>query len=86
MVGANVQVPLSDRLALYANGSYFRPSSAAGQAASAESGYDVSMGIAWYLGRHAVSHSINGACWLPYMPVANNSTFLVDQGFRSLAP
>jgi len=29
--------------------------------------------------RSAVSHSINGACWLPYMPVANNSTFLVDQ-------
>jgi hypothetical protein len=79
MVGANVQVPLSDRLALYGNGSYFRPSAAAGAVASVESGYDVGMGVVWYFGRHAVNHSINGACWLPYMPVANNSTFLVDQ-------
>jgi hypothetical protein len=79
MVGATVQAPLSDRLALYANGSYFRPSAAAGVPALIDSGYDVSMGIVWYFGRHAVSHSINGACWLPYMPVANNSTFLVDQ-------
>ena len=36
------------------------------------------MGILWYFGGRA-SHPINGACWLPYMPVANNSTFLVDQ-------
>jgi hypothetical protein len=79
MIGANVQVPLSDRLALYANGSYFRPSTAAGPTASIESGYDVSMGVAWYYGGHALSHSINGKCWLPYMPVANNSTFLVEQ-------
>jgi hypothetical protein len=78
-VGANVQVPLTERLAMYANASYFRPSEAAGSRASIESGYDVGMGIAWYFGGHAVSHSINGACGLPYMPVANNSTFLVDQ-------
>jgi hypothetical protein len=79
MVGANVQVPLTDRLALYANGSYFRPSQSAGAEAAVESGFDVGMGVVWYFGRHAVSHSINGACGLPYMPVANNSTFLVDQ-------
>ena len=29
------------------------------------------MGVVWYFGRHAGSQSINGACWLPYMPVAN---------------
>ncbi len=78
-IGANVQVPLSERLALYANGSYFHPSEAAGIEAQIENGYDVSMGIAWYFGGHAVSHSINGACGLPYMGVANNTTFLVDQ-------
>ena len=82
MAGANVQVPLSEQLALYANGSYFRPSAAASQTAAVESGYDIGIGIVWYFGRHAVSHSINGACWLPYMPVANNSTFLVDQAYR----
>ena len=41
------------------------------------------MGVVWYFGGHAVSHSINGACWLPYMPVANNSTFLVDQNITA---
>jgi hypothetical protein len=82
-IGANVQVPLSDRLALYANGSYFRPSEAAGVVAAVENGYDVGMGIVWYFGRHAVSHSINGACGLPYMPLGNNSNFLVDQAVRS---
>ena len=78
-IGANVQVPLSDRLALYANGSYFRPSASAGAIAAMESGYDVGMGVAWYFGGNAVSHSINGRCWMPYMPMANNSNFLVDQ-------
>ena len=79
MVGANVQVPLSDRLALYANGSYFHPTASAGPDAAMTSGYDVSMGVMWYFGRHADSQSINGACWLPYMPMGNNSNFLVDQ-------
>jgi hypothetical protein len=79
MVGANVQVPLTDRLGLFANGSYFRPSAAAGAVASVEQGYDVSMGVVWYFGGNARSNSINGKCGLPYMNVANNSTFLVDQ-------
>jgi hypothetical protein len=83
-IGANVQVPLSDSLALYANGSYFRPSGSAGPIAAIEAGYDVSMGVVWYFGRHAVSHSINGACWLPYMPMANNSNFLVDQSLTQI--
>lgn len=81
MVGANVQVPLSDRLALYANGSYFRPTASAGGDAAMSQGYDVSMGVAWYFGHRAVNHAINGDCGLPYMPVANNSNFLVDQNF-----
>ena len=37
------------------------------------------MGVVWYFGRNAVSHSINGKCWTPYMPMANNSNFLVDE-------
>lgn len=84
--GANVQVPLTDALALYANGSYFRPSQAAGVEAQIENGYDVGMGVVWYFGRHAVSHSINGACGLPYMSVANNTTFLVDQQVTAVVP
>jgi hypothetical protein len=82
MVGASVTVPLTDRLGLYANGSYFRPSGAAGPQSAVEAGYDVSMGVVWYFGGNAVSRSINGKCGLPYMNVANNSTFLVDQGIQ----
>jgi len=77
--GAGVQVPLSCRLALYANGSYMHPSAAAGTTAANEAFWDVSMGVAWYFGGNARSHAINGNCWTPYLPVANNSTFLVDQ-------
>jgi hypothetical protein len=79
MLGANFEAPLSDRLALYANGSYFRPSVSAGSLAAMESGYDIGVGVVWYFGRNAISHSLNGKCSMPYMPVANNSTFLVDQ-------
>lgn len=78
-IGASVVAPLSDRLALYANGSYARPSAAAGANAAMESAYDVSMGVMWYFGGHARSKAINGKCGLPYMPLANNSNFLVDQ-------
>jgi hypothetical protein len=80
-IGASVQVPLSDRLALYANGAYFHPSAAAGSNGAIDSGYDVGMGVVWYFGGGARSCAINGKCATPYMPVANNSTFLVDQGY-----
>ena len=56
MIGVNVQVPLSDRLALYANASYLHPSAAAGADAAVEQGYDVSMGVMWYFGGHARSN------------------------------
>ena len=45
-----------------------------------EQSYDISAGVIWYIGGHARKCSINGACWEPYLPVANNSTFLVEQG------
>jgi hypothetical protein len=77
--GASVQVPLSERLALYANGAYFHPSASAGAGAAVEGGYDVGMGVVWYFGSKARSNSINGKCAVPYMPVANNSNFLVEQ-------
>jgi hypothetical protein len=91
-IGATVQVPLTERLALYANGAYMHPSCAAGPSGSAtplasiDASYNVSMGVAWYFGCHARSHSLQGKCYEPYMPVANNSNFLVDQSAATLAP
>jgi len=40
------------------------------------------MGIVWYFGGNARSNAINGKCNLPYLPVANNSTFLTDANVR----
>jgi hypothetical protein len=79
IIGANIQVPITERLALYGNAQYMHPSAAASRSASIDSTWNVGAGIMWYFGGHAESHSLNGKCWLPYMPVANNSTFLVDQ-------
>jgi hypothetical protein len=78
-IGASVQVPLTESLALYANGAYFHPSASAGDGAAVESGYNIGMGIAWYFGGGARNHAIYGKCATPYMPVANNSNFLVEQ-------
>lgn len=83
--GVTLQAPITDRMALYANASYLHPSDAAGAAGAVEAGYDVSMGVAWYFGGSARSNKINGSCWTPYMGVANNSTFLVEQGFSGIA-
>jgi hypothetical protein len=84
IVGAKVEVPLSDYLALYGNAQYMHPSASAGTLASAEEAWNIGAGVVWYFGGHAHSHAINGKCWTPYMPVANNSTFLVDQGITEL--
>lgn len=80
IVGMSLQAPLSERLALYGNAEYMHPSAAAGPAATVEASWNVGAGICWYFGGNAISHSLNGKCWTPYLPVANNSTFLVDQG------
>lgn len=79
IIGANLQMPVTDRLALYGNAQYMNPSASASVVATAEEGWNIGAGIVWYFGGHARSKKINGKCWLPYMPVANNSTFLVDQ-------
>lgn len=79
VIGASIQAPLNDRLALYGNAQYMHPSGVAGEASAAEAGWNVGAGIVWYFGGHAVSKRINGKCWLPYLPVANNSTFLAEQ-------
>lgn len=78
VLGASIEAPLSERLALYGAGEYLHPTSTAGVVGSVEEGFNVSAGIVWYFGCHAKDRSIHGT-YGPYMPVANNSTFLVDQ-------
>jgi len=79
LFGASVEVPLSSRLTLYGIGQYVHPTSSAGTVASIEEGFNVGMGIAWYFGQNARNRTVHGA-YGPYMPLANNSNFLVEQG------
>jgi hypothetical protein len=79
ILGGNVQIPLSAQIALYGNMQYMRPTASAGDDASRLQTYDIGVGIIWYPGRNAHTATVNGRCWTPYMPVANNASFLVDQ-------
>ncbi len=84
-LGATFIVPISERWALYANGSYMRPSATAGAAASVEDAYSVGFGLTFYPGCNARTRTVAGNCWMPYLPVANNGTFLVDSIPRNIA-
>jgi hypothetical protein len=77
--GIGAQVPVSRSLALYGSGAYFHPSAAAGWGAAMETGYNISVGLTWYIGGNLRCRSINGNCATPYMPVANNTNFLVEE-------
>lgn len=80
IAGCQIEIPLSQRLALYAGGQYMKPSASAGDGGGAwQDAYDIAIGLAFYPGRNACTHVLNGSCSVPYLPVANNSTFLVDQ-------
>jgi len=79
ILGGSIEVPLSQTLALYANFDYMKPSASAGTSASTEVNYDLGFGLVWYPGRNACTKALNGSCWTPYLPVANNGSFLVDR-------
>lgn len=77
--GGALQAPITDKLAWYGNFEYAHPSASGGSTASNESAWNVGTGVVWYFGGGAHSHQLNGDRWMPYLPVANNSSFLVDQ-------
>jgi hypothetical protein len=88
ILGCNFEVPLNDRLSLFANGTYMPPSQGAGQitttpgtaVATVQESWDISFGINIYLGGSCSrSATVAGNTFAPYMPVANNGSFLVDQ-------
>jgi hypothetical protein len=83
IVGGNVIVPITNYCSLYSNAMYMKPSARAGvnfagvDAASQEF-WNISFGIAFYPGASARSSTVAGRKWMPYMPVANNGSFMVD--------
>ncbi len=82
IVGWLGEAPLTDRLSIYGTVTYMHPSSSAGLQGAAEETWNVSFGVAFYPGYNARSSTVAGQCWMPQLPVANNGTFLVDQGAR----
>jgi hypothetical protein len=77
LVGLSGEVPMSDRLTLYANAQFVHPTGVAGSTSAADMGYNVGMGVAYYFGGCARARSIHGPHG-PYLPIANNSSFIVD--------
>jgi len=77
-VGVTVQVPLTDRVALYADGQYMRPAASAGPIAAQEEAFSVGFGLAFFPYGNAKNRSVAGSCWMPVLPVANNGSFLVN--------
>ncbi len=77
-LGATFIVPISNCWALYANGSYMRPTAGPGPWASEDDAYSIGFGLTFYPGGNARTRTVAGNCWMPYLPVANNGSFLVD--------
>ncbi len=86
ILGTNWLVPISDRLSMYANGMYMKPSAHAGVQttaggaayASAQDFWNVAFGFVFYPDHAARSSTVAGRKWMPYLPVANNSSFMID--------
>jgi hypothetical protein len=85
--GTNWLVPVTDYVSVYANGMYMKPSAHPGlqfdtngnlAIASNQEFWNIAIGVAIYPGGAARSRTVAGRKWMPYLPVANNSTFLVD--------
>ncbi|MBS0209588.1 MAG: hypothetical protein JSS27_11615 [Planctomycetes bacterium] len=77
-LGTNVIAPINDRVSLYANWAYLAPSSAYSASAAADQIWNLQFGFMFYPGNAARSSTVAGRKFMPYMPVANNGTFMVD--------
>ena len=88
-LGATFIVPISKTLALYADGEYMRPSCSASAGgpyaglASIEQGYSICFGLQFYPSGNAGTNTVAGNCWMPLLPVANNSNFLINSNVQS---
>ncbi|MFN0062843.1 MAG: DUF6666 family protein, partial [Myxococcaceae bacterium] len=71
------QAPLSNNVALYGNYTYVAPGSGTGLVGSVEEQWNVSAGLAFYLGGKASSRTVSGHAGMPLLPVANNGSFLI---------
>lgn len=83
IIGTSFHVPVTEAMGVYTTGTYMRPSAGPGAAGAGEETWNIGMGLTWFPGRNAASPSVAGNSNMPYLPVANNGTFLVD---RAIVP
>jgi hypothetical protein len=76
--GGTLTVPLSPCWGAYTDIVYMAPSSRTGVMGSMEETFYVGVGVTFYPGRNSRQETVMGQRWMPYLPVANNGTFLVD--------
>lgn len=86
VIGGGIEVPFSDRLALYGDFAYMRPSATTGDGAAFQNSYNISVGIAWYPCTCLRQRSICNRGWVPGLPVANNGSFFVGLAARQPPP
>jgi hypothetical protein len=78
VLGNYTIIPITCRLSGYTSVMYGFPSASNGVAAALDETYSIQAGMIFYPRRNSRNRSVSGAAWMPYMPVANNGTLLVD--------
>jgi hypothetical protein len=76
--GGTLTAPLSPAWAAYMDLQYMPPTAHIGSTAAKEESFFVGMGVIFYPGRNSRVASVSGGRWRPYLPVANNGSFMVD--------
>ena len=87
LVGGRTEIPLTNSISLFSNLQMTRfagvhesrwPPNTATAGVSNEPIYAWMIGLTFYPGGTARSTTVAGRSWMPYMPVANNGSFLID--------
>jgi hypothetical protein len=78
LLGGALNVPVTARVAAYANVNYMKPSARAGIVGSSEEFFNLGVGLSFVPGGTR-TRNVTGQRWMPLMPVANNGNFLVDR-------
>ncbi len=76
--GGTLTAPLSPRFGAFTGLQYMAPSSRSGAAAAVEEAFYITAGLTFYPYANSRPSNVAGDCWMPYMPVATDGTFLVD--------
>lgn len=77
-IGATMNVPVTQRMALYASGEFMKPAASASLAGAVENAYTIGFGLMFFPRGCARNRNVAGDRWTPYVPLANNGNFLID--------